>query len=262
MRGLPFSPADEHLTPFEIYSSGATHQGYVRSANEDAWAYLPRERFYILADGMGGRKGGAIAANEALKVVCEEVKNAAIFQDTNPSIKIIKGALSAFIQKANAHVWQMAQKDPSLEGMGTTLCCLCVLKKTCLIANVGDSRIYRFRQGELDQLTHDDSLLADLMKFELVNEEEAKVFPLRHIITKSIGSLPTVDPALGFLDIQMGDIFLLCSDGLTNFVSHDKITAILKEMNTIQEGTDKLIQAALKAGGSDNITVILVQIEN
>lgn len=260
MKGLPISQTDERLMPKEVHSYGLSHKGYVRAHNEDAWMHMPKEHFYILADGMGGRNGGAVASEQALKIVCEAVKNEPVFHDPNPSIKAVKTALMKIIQSANEHVWSMGQKDIALEGMGTTLCCLCILKKACVIANIGDSRIYRFRQGSLDQLTHDDSLIADLMKYDIVDDAEAKTFPLKHVITKSIGALQEVEPALEMIDCQSGDIYLLCSDGLTNYVSHKFIENVIASMKDLQSGAEKLVKAALDAGGQDNITVVLVQV--
>lgn len=262
MKGLPYSQTDERLMPKEIRSYGLSHKGYVRAHNEDAWMHLPNEHFYALADGMGGRHGGAIAAEQAIKVLCEGVKNEPIFHDPHPSLKSLNAALIHLIQNANEHVWNMGQKDLSLEGMGTTLCCLCILKNACIVANIGDSRIYRFREGTLDQLTHDDSLIADLMKFDLVDDSEAKKFPLKHIITKSIGSMAEVEPALEIVDCQSGDLYMLCSDGLTNYVSHALIKSIIANRDSIQDAAEKLIQAALDAGGFDNITVVLVHCQS
>lgn len=261
MKGMPFSQIDERLMPKEVHSYGLSHKGYVRARNEDSWMHLQKEHFYALADGMGGKNGGDIASAQTIEVVCDGVKNEPIFHDPNPSIKSVNAALIKLIQTANEHVWNMAQKDITLEGMGTTLCCLCVLKRACVIANVGDSRIYRFREGALEQLTQDDSLIADLMKFDLVDDAEAKNFPLKHVITKTIGGNPEVEPALEIVDCQSGDVYLLCSDGLTNYVSHKVIEKIIANKKTIQDSAEQLVKAALDAGGLDNVTVVLVQIE-
>jgi protein phosphatase len=233
----------------------------VRANNEDAWMQLPSEHFYALADGMGGRNGGAIASAAALKVISEGIASNSLFKEDPPSIKKITEFLKDLILEANEHVWGLAQSDSHLEGMGTTLCCLRIFKKACLIANVGDSRIYRLRQDALEQLTHDDSLVADLLKYDLVDDAQAKKSPLKHVITKSIGTLATIEPTLELIEVEKGDLFMLCSDGLSNYVSERQIESILSKMATVEEGAHKLVQAALDAGGLDNVTVVLVAVD-
>lgn len=260
MKGLISSQTDEDTLPHEISSFGLSHQGYVRSKNEDAWGSLPKERFYVLADGMGGRNGGEIASNEAVKILCELIKKDPSFIDAHTSFKDVKKALISAIKKTNEEVWNIGKVQADLEGMGTTLSCLCLLKNCCVIANIGDSRIYRWRLKTLEQLTQDDSLLADLIKFDLVDDNEAKTFPLKHVITKSLGTMPQIEPSLGLIEVERGDIFLLCTDGLTNFVEEKSIQSIIEKMETIEKGANSLIHAALDAGGHDNITVVLVKI--
>lgn len=244
----------------EIYSYGITHKGLVRLENEDVWTHLPKEHFYLVADGMGGRNAGEVAAFETVSILSQKIKQNPIFKNPSANDKLVKEALSQAIQETNHAVWELSQKDSALDGMGTTLCCIYFLPGSCIYANVGDSRIYRWRKGHLEQLTQDDSLVGDLLYFGLVNEKEAQSFPLKHVITKSVGTVAEVEPEVEALPYNSGDLFLLCTDGLSNLVAKQEMEKIISEMESVCSGAERLLQAALDAGGLDNITLILLQV--
>lgn len=240
-----------------IDSYGATDIGLSRLNNEDVWAQMIQEQLFILADGMGGHRAGEVAANETVVQICKEIKQAA--QESH-SIEEWKEILQQIIAKTNQHVFELSQSNPSYEGMGTTLCLALLTNKTLIHAHVGDSRIYRIRKGRLTQLTRDHSLKDDLIAKGELDESLALTFPYKNVITRAIGTQETVQPDIGESLLERGDIYLLCSDGLTDPVSDAEIHDIIDASSSAKEAAESLILAAKKAGGNDNITVIILMI--
>lgn len=233
----------------EIEAIGLSDKGLVRLENEDAYLLMPSCHFYALADGLGGRNSGEIASREAILHLSQSLEK------KKTAESILTG-----IQEANLKIWEMAQTNESHTGMGTTLSCIFFHDHSCFLANVGDSRIYRLRDDELQQLTQDDSLVFELVQFGLLDEQEAKTFPLKHVITKSLGGIPLIEPSISKTDVQPGDFFLLCSDGLYNPVDDATMKQILLSTNDLQQACEKMIRKALDLGGLDNITVILIHV--
>lgn len=244
----------------EIEAFGLSDRGLVRPNNEDALELLHSHRFYALADGLGGRNSGEIASKETLLSLCHSIQHDPILKECAKHSKKVPTQLFKVIQETNSKIWSMGQKDVTLTGMGTTLSCILFCEQSCFVANVGDSRVYRLRNGKLELLTHDDSLVFDLLQFGLIDEDEAKSFPLKHVITKSIGGVNQVEPTITESNVLTEDLFLLCSDGLYNLVEEKKIEEILTHTSTIKEATHKLIETALIFGGLDNVSVILLKI--
>ena len=225
----------------------ATDTGVVRSVNEDN--FLAQDGLYAVADGMGGHVYGEVASELAV-----EALQRGEFEG------LIEG-----VRAANRAVWQRARDDSSLRGMGTTLCAIALVEddegnEVLQVANVGDSRAYRFRQGELEQLTEDHSLVAELEREGRITAEEAKVHPQRNIVTRVLGVEPDVDVDCKIVDPYSGDRYLISSDGLFNEVPDDEIARVLRQEKDAQRAADELVRLAREAGGRDNITVVLVDV--
>lgn len=247
-----------HLMSMEVESYGISDIGLSRANNEDVWAELPDIRLYVLADGMGGHQAGEVAAKEAVLELCDIV-DALFTQTPKPSTEKVSQVLKQAFVDANHWVRSLAQQHPELAGMGSTLCCFCVLKQALVYAHVGDSRIYRFR-GVLTQLTEDHSLRQELLSTGELDKEEAAAFPFKNVITRAIGTSSQIEPHVATTSVQLGDIYFLCSDGLTDYVSDDEIEAILKKNSSIKEASIELVETAKNGGGNDNITILMVKI--
>jgi PPM family protein phosphatase len=221
--------------------------GRVREANEDS--YLIDDPLFVVADGMGGHIAGDVASSTAVKVISDESYEAS--QD-NPS------TLQRIVADANAAIWQRAQSDPSLRGMGTTCTLVLVDEDRVHIAHVGDSRAYRFRDGHLEQLTQDHTLVGRMVAEGRLQPEEAQTHPQRSIITRALGVDESVQVDLETVDVVKGDRILMCSDGLPSMVDDGGIEDILRGETDPQRAAERLIERANDAGGEDNITVVVI----
>ena len=222
-----------------------THQGLVRANNQDNW--LAQAPLYGVADGMGGHKGGETASRVALQV----------FQNAIGQKKTDADALRMAVEAANRRVYDMSAHDESLSGMGTTMSMIWQGDDRLLIAHVGDSRIYRLREGKLQQVTDDHSFVAELVRNNIITPEMAKKHPQRNIITRAVGVDPFVDVDVLEEEMLSGDQWLICTDGLHGMVEDEEIQAILSEMEP-EEAAERLISRALENGGHDNITFVLL----
>lgn len=231
--------------------------GLVRNHNEDACKLLEQEHFFVLADGMGGHQAGEVASREAVEQLCR------LFQQQTHSYpknkEEAKQLISRLIQEVNQRIYRMGRQISELRGMGTTLCCTLFHPEGLIYGYVGDSRIYLFRQRQLHQLTQDHSLLQELIDLGQLSEEQAGGFLYKNIITKAIGTEPTVEPTVRDISLEPGDQILMCSDGLTDMISPEEIRAILNQFDP-EESAKKLVYRAKQKGGYDNITVILVKV--
>jgi protein phosphatase len=234
---------------------GLSDIGRVRTNNEDVFRTLPSAQFYVLADGMGGHNAGEIAATEAVDAMCRCIAQAGTLSSVEESCNALRSGIAA----ANACVNTHAHQDKALKGMGTTLSCFLLCDDVLVYAHVGDSRIYRYRQA-LKQLTEDHSLRHAL----LTNEEEPSgarpTLLYRNGITRAIGTHPYVHPDIGVIPLQSKDIYLICSDGLTDCVCDEEIQKIMRCSESIEYIGKELIAFALEKGGNDNITALLVKI--
>lgn len=222
-----------------------THQGLVRANNQDNW--LAQAPLYGVADGMGGHKGGETASRVALQVFQNAIGQ------KMPAANTIRMAVEA----ANRRVYDMSAHDDSLSGMGTTMSMIWRDDDRLLIAHVGDSRIYRLRAGQFQQITDDHSFVAELVRNNIITPEMAKNHPQRNIITRAVGVDPYVQVDVLEEDLLPGDIWLICSDGLHGMVEDEEIKTILSEME-LEEAADRLMSRALENGGIDNITFVLL----
>jgi PPM family protein phosphatase len=227
---------------------GRTDVGRQRSANEDSLVLRPP--FFAVADGMGGARAGEVASAIAAEA----------FEGAAGSGQAAEAQLAQILREANRRIYDLAVSDESHRGMGTTLTAAKVHDGEVSIAHVGDSRAYRMRDGELEQITRDHSLVAELERSGQITAEAAEHHPQRSIITRALGPEPDVDVDTYTLSAREGDMFLLCSDGLTSMISDDEVAAILRTAESLDEAADGLIKAANQSGGRDNITVVMFRL--
>jgi PPM family protein phosphatase len=250
-----------HLMPYKVLAFGLSDIGLVRQNNEDVWAQLPSMDFFVLADGMGGHQAGEIAAHETASILCKAVnKKIKGIKETSELIEI-KDLLRRAIIYVNSAVYKMGRAQLELRGMGTTLCCMLFHRQGLVFAHVGDSRIYRLRGHRLEQLTKDHSLLRELVDQGQLDEQQATDFLYKNIITKAIGTEPKVDPTVEITDIAKNDIFLMCSDGLSDLLTIREIERTLVDNPSIQDAVENLIAQANEKGGRDNVTVVIAKVE-
>lgn len=232
----------------------ATDVGMVRENNQDA--LLVAAPLFAVADGMGGHRGGEVASATALEILASTFGSSTSRQD-----------LVEAVRRANAKVWDKAQLDDDLRGMGTTLTALAKVhdetgNEQIVVANVGDSRTYLLREGEISQLTSDHSFVEEMIRAGEITAEEAEVHPKRNIVTRALGVEPTVDADVIDLQPVVGDRLLLCSDGLTREVTDAQIAATLRQLKNPEEAARELVNMAKSNGGHDNITVVIVDVED
>lgn len=232
---------------------GASDVGRVRSNNQDNFLARDDMGLWVVADGMGGHRGGEVAS----EIVCDTLGESF-------SSHTIDGLVQA-IESANAAVYQAGSDDPELSGMGTTVVALALVDdgqgdEVLAIANVGDSRAYRLAGAELDQLTNDHSLVADLVREGSLSPEEAAVHPQRNILTRVLGVYDDVPVDVLAVVPQHGDRYVLCSDGLFNEVPESGIAAVLRRLSDPDDAAHELVRLANEGGGRDNVTVVVVDV--
>ena len=234
-------------------AAALTDRGRKRPSNEDAFGYSVEHGVYVVCDGMGGAAAGeiasSIAVDEVLKVLTARPESATVLPE------LAEQAVCA----ANDAIFSRAQRNRRLTGMGTTLVALVVEERRVWVLNVGDSRCYRLRNGRLEQLTLDHSLVEEQVRMGRMSHSEALRSPLRNVITRALGTQNCVTPDCFEFQAEPGDLYLLCSDGLTREVTDATIEAILSSGRDLADGCTRLIELAKKAGGHDNITCVLVQ---
>lgn len=224
--------------------------GRRRRHNEDS--YICKPPLFAVADGMGGAQAGEVASGLAAAVLGEADADAGGGEER----------IATLIQEANRRVYQRSSEDAATSGMGTTMTVALVDASTETIAlgHVGDSRAYRVRAGELEQLTDDHSLVGELTRSGKLSPEEAETHPQRSVITRALGTEPDVDVDTFTVEAEPEDVFLLCSDGLTDMISDEEILALLGGSHDLDAAARGLVDAANAGGGEDNITVVLFQI--
>ena len=225
-----------------------TDTGRKRRRNEDAFVCEPP--LFAIADGMGGAQAGEVASRLAAAALRETEAAAGGEQ-----------RIFELIQEANRRVYDRSNSDPNTSGMGTTMTVALVEGGSVAFGHVGDSRAYLIRDGRMEQLTEDHSLVNELMKSGKLSREEAEMHPQRSVITRAVGTDPDVDVDTFTVQVQTSDLFLLCSDGLTDVVSEDEILELIeRERNDIERALRALVKEANRAGGEDNITVLAFEI--
>ena len=220
-----------------------TDVGRVRSGNEDS--FMVEEPLFAVADGMGGHQGGEVASNLALETLAPVAAG---------------GDLPETVRKANREVFRKASEDPNLSGMGTTLTAILADGDEFRVAHIGDSRLYLLRDGELQRLTTDHTVVERLVTEGRLTAEEAEMHPQRSILTKALGVDEEIEPDDDRVSVRPGDRLLLCSDGLTGMVGEPDIQSLLASNTEPQAAADALVEAANQAGGQDNITSVVIDV--
>ncbi len=239
-----------------------TDPGRKRVNNEDSYAIQPDNGLFVVADGVGGRTAGEVASAMCAEIFEDEgaaLRERALAYTDAPSVSSRNGVLAAIddvCQLASRRVYERAEAEGKA-GMTTTLVAVLIAGNTAFLAHVGDSRAYLLRDGELRQLTEDHSMINELVRTGKMTYAEARASKHRNVITRAIGLYPTVQPSLATVDLFPGDRILLCSDGLSDVVGPDDVQAIAG-MADLDLAVNDLTDAALRAGGPDNITVVLV----
>ena len=234
-----------------LRSGSATDTGLVRSVNQDLAVESPS--LFAVADGMGGHAGGEVASRLAIEAL-------GVAFGRQPT----GAGLSEAVTEANTVVWQRSQENPELRGMGTTLTAMAVVNEdghdVLALVNVGDSRSYRFHDGEMIQITTDHSLAEEMVRTGELTSAEAAVHPHRHILTRALGVSPEVTVDLWKIQPVRGDRYLLCSDGLTNELDTAQLAEVLSSVADPRRAAELLVRAARSHGGSDNITTVVVDV--
>ncbi len=244
---------------YKISVHGISDIGLVRQNNEDFWNHLLEDQFFVLADGMGGHQAGEVASREAVNQLCMRFKEKS--SSFNKSLPLCTQQIVEAIQEVNYAIYRMGRENDSLKGMGTTLCCVFLHGDGIVFGHVGDSRIYRFRNNHLEQITQDHSLLRELIDLGQLNEQQANEFAYKNIITKAIGTEPFVEPTVSSDSIQVGDIIVMCTDGLSDLLTKKEMQRIIAETPE-EDVAKKLVKAAKCKGGYDNITVVIIKIQD
>lgn len=234
-----------------------TDTGRVRANNEDALAIVPEAGLVVLADGMGGYNAGEVASALATETVVAHL--------TTPTSQLQTGrsgltqAVMAAMHAANQAVFNAAQSHDDHRGMATTLVTGVFIGARLAIGHVGDSRVYRFRQGHLVRLTRDHSLLQEQVDAGLISPELARLAQHKNLVTRAVGVAPSVDIEVQELVVQPGDTYLFCSDGLNDMLTDAEMAAILRHHPPLEHAARALLDRANAAGGRDNISLVLVQ---
>lgn len=240
-----------------------TDIGRVRENNEDKGEVFisendaeiaSRGHIFVVCDGMGGHEAGQIASELASKTFVEVYRS---HPATEP-----EEAAKAAVKAANRFVLDVARIAPNRRGMGTTLTALCIVQNKGLYVHVGDSRLYRFREGSIEQITNDHTWVEETVRAGTMSREDAEVHPYRHVLTQAVGTEDDLAPEVGVFDLAEGDLYILCSDGVTNHVSDDAIASALDSGKGTAQTAWDIVASALSGGGSDNATVVVVSVKS
>ena len=247
------------MSHFKIFFHGVSDIGLVRRTNQDLWAPLPQQRLFILADGMGGHQAGDVAARETVASLLYSFSALGQQLEQFQDYQNVLGFMQAAILEANRNVYALSRQQTHLRGMGTTLCCLYVHHQYLIYGHVGDSRIYCYRNGVLKCLTQDHSLCDRWLREG--KEIEGDMTRYRHILTQAIGVQADVDPDFGVKRLCDEDLYLMCTDGLSDYLSQASMQQIMQTSDDLEMATQRLISAAKKEGSRDNITVVMTKME-
>jgi len=244
---------------------GLTHVGRVRTENQDRIQLLPALGCFAVWDGMGGQRAGDVAAETGLTVFGSYIESSHDPSEVtwpfgyNVNFSLGANRLITSIRLANRQVSTRSDQDLKLAGMGTTVAAVLLEGDRLTAANVGDSRIYRVRGGELEQLSVDDTMAALMVSKGVITQESVPAHPMRGVLMQAVGLHGEVDPHVREETAQSGDLILLCSDGLYGAVDAASITAAVQRAAPVAERTQDLIDGALRAGASDNVSAILIE---
>jgi PPM family protein phosphatase len=255
------------LDGMRVRFAGDSNVGMKRAHNEDSF-YLPEsERLAIVADGMGGHASGEVASRMAVETISGFFKATQEEQQLTWPFKMDKGhrydvnRMVTAIKLANLKIHEQAQKDPRCHGMGTTVVSALFVDDALVVGHVGDSRLYRRRDGVFEQMTEDHSLLNDYIKMKHLSPDEIAAFPHKNVIVRALGMKDTVQVDVHVDAPRLGDVYLICSDGLSGMIKDDDMAEIATSDRDLDVVCERLITTANKNGGLDNITVVAVRLE-
>ncbi len=246
-----------------IRSCGITDVGLKRGHNEDNYLINEELNLFVVADGMGGHAGGEYASAIAVNTVEEIVTSMELngeFSNIEDPVELTRHKLTHAIRLAGRRIFEKAREQPEYHGMGTTAVVLLIDGSNAFIAHVGDSRLYLLRERRIEQITEDHSLIAEKIRHGLITREEAKNHRMRNVITRSLGYQEDVEVDLQVHAVRRGDVFLLCSDGLSGHVADEELEDHLARLGP-QAAARRLIGLACERGGEDNITVVIAAVE-
>ena len=226
-----------------------THIGNVRASNQDSVLNEESSRLYGVADGMGGHNGGDIASQMAVLMLPR------ILESMMPSEENLHDGF----QQVNALIFEEQKKDAVLSGMGTTLTVLWEKENSIVLGHIGDSRAYRMRKGKIEQLSTDHSVVGEMVREGLITEEQALQHPYRNVITQAVGTSESLTPDIKTIEKQKGDKYVLCSDGLYEYVSKEEMCDLLMRFSP-EDAAEQMIEKALEEGGRDNVTVLIAEV--
>ena len=237
-----------------------TDSGMVRSHNEDSIAVDPACGLMVLADGMGGYNAGEVASGIAVSVMMAEM-TPLLKGGPAPHEAQAVSLLAGSVQKANAAIYQAARSDEQYAGMGTTVVSALFFDNRVAVAHVGDSRLYRLRGEKIEAITRDHSLLQEQIDCGMISPEDARHSQNRNLVTRAVGIDPELEAEIHLHDVLVGDVYLLCSDGLNDMLEDGDIQSILYAMQgNLELAAEQLVQSANDSGGKDNVSVILVKV--
>lgn len=249
----------------KILSFGLTDVGMRRDHNEDSYLVDDDQQLYVVADGMGGHLGGEMASMLAVTTIQETIRdertlvvNGRAYKgpiEQHPALMMLPKA----VKKACAAIYRKAQEVPELQGMGTTVTGVAFIDDYAFFGHVGDSRAYLIRDGRIEQLSEDHSLVNEQLKAGLITPEQARMSRFKHIITRSVGFEEDVAVDTMVVPTHEGDLYILCSDGLANLVSNEEIRDVV-QTNFLRDGPRDLVSLANERGGDDNVTVVVVYV--
>ncbi|MGA2192189.1 MAG: Stp1/IreP family PP2C-type Ser/Thr phosphatase [Nitrospirota bacterium] len=242
----------------KISSSGKTDVGKRRELNEDSFGIFEELGLFIVADGMGGHAAGEVASAMAVDIMKDYIAGAPAAPDETAS----ESRLVAAIALANEEIYAKSTENPGLKGMGTTVVSALAAGKELTLAHVGDSRAYLYRDGVLTRLTKDHSLVEEMVETGQLSPQKARTHPLRNIVTRALGTKPDVNVDTTTRELMPGDVFLLCSDGLSGMLRDCEISVLISSrMDNLSVCAEVLIDRANSSGGVDNITAVLLKVE-
>jgi protein phosphatase len=245
-----------------------TDVGQVRDHNEDCLSSDEKIGLAVLADGMGGLNAGEVASSMSVHLLMDELRSyqngSSLIEselDSKSKEALALQVVRLAIEKANSAVFHVSQTQSQCRGMGTTIVVTLFYEDKVAVGHIGDSRVYRFRDKELQQITKDHSYVQELIDQGLYTKEEALASNKKNVVTRALGVAPNVEVEVHEHNVKVGDLYLICSDGLTDLVRDDDIAATIKELGTsLGETAGQLVNLANASGGKDNISVVLVKI--